>query len=372
MIDRKSQVVVGSQIALIFAAIAGVVLLVFFTTMSSSVNDNVDKQINIKVINALMSNFENAKLSYNQLDVAKVPLVEFKRSCDKFYLENNPGITNDYIFSPDRLKGKYFYLYSTQVKMPFYVSDVLLLSSEYINNIFLEDGSNSIFLDEFLWGESHIGFPEFRNKVFNVDSSSSDLIDLRDEMSYSDVEIRIIYFGNDLDVKEDLERNLSSNFYKRIVSQNNDIVFIHVDGSFSGGIDEYLDFVSSENEINYYKFNKRTKEFNEKGTVYSFSPETLQMAINMDSKLNFDCQMDLLRKDFLRIFEVVQKKLNYLDQVHDTHYYEFINYSLNNIRDNFDSDLDLDSSRDISDEIKSAEERQKELSEMIGNYPLVY
>ncbi|MDD3264022.1 MAG: hypothetical protein PHT94_03955 [Candidatus Nanoarchaeia archaeon] len=377
IIKKKSQMIVGSQMTILFSLIAGAFIIIFFVTLTTSVRSNADKELNQNLIIKMKEMLKNARDHINSLDIAIMPTeIQFKNHCEGFYLENIPKISNDYIFAPDAIKGRLFYFYSTQVLMPFYVNDISLISTEKINNIFvIKNGEASIFINELMNSDEEISFPNFHNTIIDV----GDLLDnnkMKKIISRNDIETRFIYFGDDPSVNNSIKNLIVNINSKRYIG---DFYLIHVNDDYDLTSTDSKSKINDVNEIEYYRFNKNKNLFITQDKVFTYGKTFLHAAINVDSKLSYDCQIELLQKDYQRLSklyisktEEIIRNLDVANTGSAINSYTSINNSLNILLNVFNGSIDFNKANYIKSNINSIKTYQNLLRSSSKNLPLIY
>lgn len=376
-ITKKSQMIVGSQMTILFSLIAGAFIIIFFITLTTSVRSSADKELNQKLILDMKGILESVRTDVNSFDIVKMPTeVEFKNNCEGFYLEDLPKISNDYIFAPDSIKGRNFYLYSTQVLMPFYINDIALISTEKINNIFvIQDGKSSTFINTFLDSNEEISFPSFHINIISP-SNLSNTNEMKKIISRNDIETRFIYFGDDLSVNDSIRNLIQSISPKRYIGNFH---FIHVDEEFDLNVKDSELQINGLNKIEYYLYNKDSNLFVSQGKTFTYGRTFLHAAINVDSKLSYDCQIELLQKDYQRLSklyisktEEIMENLDVLNTGAAIDWYELINSSLNSLLNTFNGTIDSNKANIIKSNVNNIKIYQNLLHSSSKNLPLIY
>lgn len=376
---KRSQLVIGTQITILFSIIAGAFILIFFFTIGTSAKRSADLELDYNLIMEMKTLLDGLKSNDGvvQKNATMPKELEFYNACEGFYLEDMPKINNDYIFAPDKLRGRGFYFYTTQVEMPFYINSILLISTNQINNIFLSD-NNIHVLEELLNPSEELSFPEFNNKILSTNKISAEN-DLKEEIYRNDIETRFIYFNNPhsgINVKDNLEATLTD---IQLNKYEGEFYFIFLDDDYNLDRSSAFDKLNAVNHIEYYKYNKKTNQFVSQGDVYTYSRNLLHAALISDDYFTYNCKLQQIQEDYKRISRVyIAKTESIIENIDETItgtkiYYSLINESLHDLNNYFTHGIiTQDDASDINDAIKTVERNQEKLLGSSEVSPLIY
>jgi hypothetical protein len=219
---------IGQGFNWILILVIGALVLVFFFGVITKQKEISSFSSDTFVLRSLDSLLSGSLVSSPSTNFVKVPNLEMEFTCGRIIIGDVPKqITDISIFSASTFKGNEIAIFSNGWNVPYSAADFLYLVDPKTRYIFI--GSS---------GFSRNVFQNFPEGIRNDGYTNVNLV--KDE---NDNKIRIIFFGTEPEVPEDLENTDVS------------ISALRIDGDHTSGIIEFFDFSEGKFKsggISYY------------------------------------------------------------------------------------------------------------------------
>ncbi len=321
---KSKKGVISVQFNWVFILIAGVLILLFFSSLVLKGKKASDTAIAETILTNMQTIMTGAEVSVRTINPIKIPDKEIEVSCDSISVGqvSKPITKNKIIFAPEVIKGRLLLTWALDWNSPYHVTNFLYLTTPDIKYIFVEPLNDEA------------------KELFNL---------LPDEINKKKEDIFNI-------------KDTGNNFKLVFSNEQNPSIPPHLDSIPDKRISA-ISINSNSNEIEFYK--KRRDEFKSTGTADYLGNPLVLGAMFSGSREDYECNVEKAFNKLRIVSMVYEEKTSTLRELYGgtgcMPYYSTTPFSIN---------YPTDSITEIKIAIKSIETSNQYLQS--SSCPIIY
>jgi len=164
--------IIDVQFNWIFIAVAGALILMFFTTIVVKQKTASEDSISGTIIVNLEPILMGARISTGTVNILDIPKKEIEFSCDEYKVGRaSRGLKDKIVFAPDLIRGTQLYSWALGFNAPFKVTNFLYLTSPQVRYIIIGNGGWFTDLQQKI--PSELDNFEFYGSVANIPDNNN-------------------------------------------------------------------------------------------------------------------------------------------------------------------------------------------------------